>query len=927
MAERRGRGGAPVVVRIAGLPMEAVERLRTGLCDAVDACGALRARADQARQALADRLHAEVPGAEPELRRFLLAVRRDCHNGRALARHVDDARWAALRERAGAAADDAARLDAAAADARAGLEARIAAERLRAGQALRETMDDAAFMRGVALASPELADALRALRGVEPAAYGRRERKAELALLRYVTRAATKVSPYSTLTPVALGTVSRDPALRGLELAGRPWRARSLVRAKRFLLHRVLHLLFLHRPFRDRLRVELNDSLAETEPGRFRYLRPHHWAMDAERGVLRYHRDALAAIGLAPALVARLAAHTAEKPPFGAPFGALVAAMADGSGGAEAARRQVDRLFDLGILQPVLPWPAHEGHLEARMLAELRGMTDDEALRPLAACFAELVALQTGFADAPEPARAVRALEAAVDAVTAAAVELAGLPQTVVSPGRPGASRIYEDVYLRPAGEPEERRTRGIARVPRAAMDEALRNARLVIRLSVLMDLRHDFRLTLAEVARERWPEGEAGVLEVLREVQPMWQEYLAVHLARWREKGGAATGWNPRGLPALDELHGWRRHVDARLAECGRMEDGEWRMDPQRLRALLDEVPARWTDDAEWGALMMLQPGRADGSLWMLNRLREGTGRIGSRYTPAMTPADRAAYTAHLAARGVMRVDGEPAALLDVQCIAGDTINVHAPQTPAVLAMPDDETDVGEGRRVRLRDLRIVFDGADGLPRVRDRAGRRLLPANLGLAFEAYLPTLLKFLCLFGPSEVGTVMPPRPSEEADGVTTQPRTVLGSLVLHRRVWEVPAGTLRALLEGSEAEAFAAVNRFRSARGIPERVFFADALPHDFFGKAYKPQYLDFSSPLLVSLLRGVAADGEPLRLTEMLPAPDALPRDEAGRAWAAEILVDSLALRRPRLRADAVDERALRARTRSARAGGLPIPH
>jgi hypothetical protein len=920
MAERRG-GGAPAIVRVAGLPLDTVDRFRTDLCDAVEARTALDERLRAAREALADRLHAEVPSASPELRRFLLAVRRDCHNGRPVVRHAADARWDGLRERVGAVADEVARLDGEAAEAGAVFEARFAAERLRQGAALREALDDAAFARGVALASPDLSDALRALRGVEPAAYGRRERKAELALLRYVTRAATKVSPFSTLTPVALGTITRDPSVAGLRLRGRPWTARSLVRVKRYLLHRITHLLLRYAPFRDGLRVEVNDSLSETAPGRFTYLRPHHWAVNPETGVLRYNRDALATVGLAPALVARLAALTADAPPVAA----LVDAMA-AEGGIETARRQVDRLLELGILQPRMPWPAHEGHLERRMVEHLRTLPADPALDAVIAPLAEMVALQAGYAAAAEPARSVRGIEAAVDAATASAVSLAGLDAAAVPRARNGATSIYEDVYLRPAADAEGAHTPGIARIGRAAADRAVENATLLVRLSVLMDLRQDFRHTLADVARERWPEGEVGVLEALQAVQPLWQDYLKTHLGRWREKNGAATTWNPRGLRALAELERWRGHVNARLEACGRMEDGEWRMDPAALRALLDEVPAAWTDAGASGALLMAQPAAADGSRWMLNRLREGTGRFGSRYTPVMPEPDRAAYTAHMAARGFAAADGEDAALLDVQCIGGDTINVHYPQTPAVLAMPDDETDVGEARRVRLRDLRLAFDGPGGLPRVRDRAGRAYLPVNLGLAFEAYLPTLLKFLCLFGPSELGTVMPPRPSAADGEVETQPRSVLGSLVLHRASWRVPAETLRGLLEGSDAQAFAAVNRFRMRHGIPGRVFFADVLPHDFFAKAYKPQYLDFSSPLFIPLLRGVVSDGEELKLTEMLPAPEAFPRDGAGRAWATEILLDSLALRRPHVRAALHEDRAPPGRKRSVRPGGHPIP-
>lgn len=919
----RVRGGEPVLVRVAGLGLETLDAFASALCAGIPARAELQARLDAARAALADRLHAAVPAAPPELRRFLLAVRRDCHNGRPLHPRAADGRWAELRRVAGQVAELAVQLDGQAAAWDARFEADHAAELERQRLALRAPLDDAEFVRGLALASPDLADAVRALRAIAPADCGRREQKAEQALLRYVTRAAGKVSPFSTFTQIGIGTLRRGGRGHGMRLRGAPWRPRSLVRVKRYLLHRLSDMLCRHAAFRRTLRVAVNDSLVQTEPGRFLYLRPHCWILDPETGTLRYQRDALGAVSLRPALIERLGRLLAGD---GLTCGDLVTTLAAErpDGDEETVRGQVDRLLDAGVLLFRMPWPVHQDRLEQRILHHLRAFDGDAALEPVRQCLARLVALEDGFAAAADPASAVRALHGEVAALSPASAAAGGLHSAAVPAPRAGISNLYEDVFLHPGNG--RRPLQGIADVPARAARQAAANGELLARLSVLFEHRHDFLHTLDDVARERWPgRAEVPVLEVFQAVQGMWNEYLKVHLSHWKDRGRGVTTWNPRGLPALAALHEGRARVRAGLDGLGRMEDGERHIHPAELRELLAQAPARFTDAGGWGAMMLLQPAAADGSRWMLNRLREGTGRYGSRFSAAMDAGAARAYAAHMTARAAWNVAGERVELLDVCTVHGDTLNVHHPQTGAVFTLPGDDADVAPHRRVRLGDLRVRFGAADGVPRLTGRDGERYLPVNLGLSFEAYLPTLAKFLCAFGPSELSTVQPPRRLLPAGELTVVPRTLLGNLVLHRRAWDVPTERLRALLDGADARAFAAVNRARMEWEIPERVFIADVQPHPVFQTLQKPQYLDFSSPLLLPLLRDSLArvSQQTMRITEMLPTPEMCPRDPDGRARAVEVLLDTLALHPP-----IVAAAAPRVRARSGRSlPGHPAGH
>jgi hypothetical protein len=888
----RSRGtGAPVIGRIAGLPVDTLDAFSTTLGDAAAAGACLDGALREARAALADRLHGAVPAAAPELRRVLLAVRRDCHNARTLDRHSARPEWPRVREIAGGLAERVLVLEARGAAEDAAFRAAFHEARERQRAALRAPLGGAEFRRGLALASPDLLAAARQLDGAAPSP---RARRAEAALLRYVTRAAAKVSPFSTFTTLAVGTVRPQGGGAGLRLRGAAWPTRSLVRLKRYRLEQLTEMLCRYPRFRDGLRVVLNDSATETGDGRLLLVRPGRWEADEARGALRYRPDALVATA-GDGTVARIAALLAEEP---LSFGALEARL-----GAEGAEGEAARLLELGVLRLVLPWPVHEAHLEARMCAYLRTLASDPGLDAFRALLERLVELQAGYAAVEDPAAALREMHRLVDDLWACAGGLGGVdPQRVAYRGA-ATFDLYEDVLR--ASPRADRPAAPAFRMHASAARTALRAGRLLVRLSALFDPVHELRGTLADVAAERWPgRDEAGVLELFRAVQPLWREYLPVRAAA--RSADPCRTWNPRGLPELDRLHGWRTAVFAGLDGCTVADGGAWRVDEAALRALLAGIPPRYTDGAGRGACLLLQSASPDGSLWRLNGLMEGTGRCGSRYTPVMDPEARDRYTAHLAGRGWAVVEGERAALLDVMCVQGDTLNVHAPQTPAVLALPGEGADAAPGRRLSLGELRVCFRGPDRVPVLRGPGGERLLPVHLGLAFEAYLPPLVRFLAALGPGALRPVLPPRRGRAEGEVVVCDRTLLGSLVLHRRGWSVPVAPLAAALAGADdAAAFAAANRLRMAWGIPDRVFVSEPRPSP-RGTLYKPQYLDFTSPLFLPLLRDVAAGGdERVMLDEMLPDAGMCPRDADGRHWAMEVALDSLALRPRRARAGA----------------------
>ena len=866
--------GELLIARVAGLPASAVEPFGGGLCEPVlRALEAVEADLAQARGELGEHLYQEVAAADPRERRFLLAVRRDCHNGRSLLPHRSQPSWRELRGRMGPAADRVLALEERVASLWEELARVHARELEREGRHLLDLAAHPSLRRGLALSSPSLMASLpRLAAGGQD---GRKERRARQSLLRYVSRAALKLSPFSTLTRFTLARMGEGAA--PVSLLGRPADGRevSLVRLRRYLVEQVAGVLQGCPPLREALPVELNPSLTEVAPDLYRLLAP-------ARNTGGTTREVPVAKAVVDWLRERLTRETTLRQLQGALAGLL--------GEEERAGSLLERLLKLGLLQLALPWSGEAPRLEERLLAWVSRFPEAPRLAPVATALRGLVELENSFPESAEPAIAVQALEARLEEAWRAAREAAGL-DAAEPLRRSKENEVYEDVLLLGAPQPE------MVEASRRHLREILRDVEPWFRLTDLFSVRYELLHTFAALARRRWPgQEEAGALELCAEALPLWPEVRRM-IANLPAPGlEDAPRFDPLGLPEIAELHRLRQEVWRDLRGCLRPGAEESRLPAGDLSDLAGSLPPHYFPPL--GPCLFLQPAGAAGDLWVLNRVFEGTGRYESRFTPVLPDALRRRYVEPLVARSLLRIggEGEEAELLDLVSSRGDTLNTHAVQTRRVLALPGEPLSLPPERRVDPGELRVRWAGP--LPELRDAAGRRVLPIHLGAAALAYMPPLITFLALFGPGELRPQTPPRESRRQGDVEILDRVVLGRLVLARRRWIVPAARLRRIFDAPPWRALAELDRWRRAQGIPAVAFCIERVRFGPRIEVFKPQYLDLRSPSFCELLEGIVRDGgEALVLEEMLPSPEAFPRDLDGERWAVELQVDSLGLR------------------------------
>jgi len=879
-----GLSAPPVVVRLAGLPAQAIEPLTSPSCIALLQAGKLvEEELGEARQAMVEVIGHALSRFDAATRRFLLAIKRSCFNGREIGKYSGKTEWAELLRVSPGLAERIVTLEEQLRDHDRSFTILYESELTRERRHVLALIQDRRFLRGVALGRPGLVEKARS-RVLSFAASGslKSPEKWELSLLRFVTRAAAKLSANSTLTTYALGSVQASSSRTGFRFVGSPQREVSLVRLNRPEVEQLQTLLMRHPAARERGLVAWNDSLEELEPGRYCFLRDGHWSLEPGAKELLFAKPARITVNLSEALIdaARDALQEGALR-----YDAFLALLENGHGISD--RSDLDELVDLGFFILLPPWPTHEACLEQRIGQFLRTLPDEPALRATADALDELLALEESFASAARP-------ESSVAEMKDAFLRLLETAAHLVRHEGPLTARVhfFEDVLLEPEPSLASTANGGIFQISSPLVQDILQTADLVARFAGLFNLRHDVLHTLAAWWREHEPSRrEAPFTEIARGFAPAWKQFIRFYTTAYED---ALNTFDPLHAASLKTLRERRKTILARSRQLLSASPAKDFLPPRQLEELVEALPHRYAP--QLGACVFVQPLDAAGSSWVLNRLHEGTGRYLSRIIPVLEESLQRRFLDHLTARSVVEVEGEEADLLEVKYPWTYLVRAHPPQAKRVLDIRGLHLDLPQERRVSLGDLTVQANLDSETFRLIDASGRRVLPVNLSTLSDNGHSNLLRFLLAFGPGETRSVLPLTHVQGDEDFRSFNRLTCGKLVLCRRRWMIGIERLRASLEGlTDPRAYIVIQDWRRRLDLPVVGFYQE-LTH--YGKP-KPQYVDFSSPsqcrLFVASLQKMTA--RHLNLEEALPPPTGFPLDASMNRRAFELLIDSLAIR------------------------------
>jgi hypothetical protein len=882
----------PVIVRIAGLSAEVMKPFGSRSCiDQARTLLRLESDLESLRSRVVDRLHAQIKGAPPKVRNALLAIKRDCYNGRGLSTRKDSPEWSAFEGVAPELATCIAKLEMDLAAKRKVFEEIFHSEHARETRHLLNLLDDENLQQGLALASPVVMSGVDRLRRPFES-YKRKERRLIQSLLRYVSRAALKLSPFSTFTRLGLGVVGEGatPAAGRLMLLGTA--QDELHRVKKHVVVKYHLLLLNFRPFRDRLRIQLNPSVERIGQDRYRFIRPFHWRLNQEAREFRYFNEDQISASLRGVLIEELQALLQVDRQYDEVVQLLSKKLSSAPATIESV---IQKLSGLGFLLLLFPWPTNDLDPERRLLDFLEQVAQEGPLEEFARTFERLLDLRDASPPSVERLRGYREIDALRLKCFRILTEATGLPEI-----KEDASdrQIHEDVFIVPRVERVDQES-AVARIPWRSVEEAFASARPMVLYSDLNYTRYEFLHSLGALAKRNWPgQQTVGFLDLFHAAQPLWGEYVkaaTTAITEW-----VPDLWNPFELEEIAALNRLRNQVLKDMERCLHEEGDDLVLDRAEAERAVARIPDVYVPT--FGPCLFVQPATPDGDLWMLNHMLDGTGRFSNRYTTVMKGRMRDRFSSYLAQDGTAVLFGERAEVIEILCARDDHLNVHKVQTARVVEMPGENPALPPERRLGVRDLVVRLDGP--LPALADRSGQRLVPIFLGTNGLVGMPTLVRFLSRFGIGEFRLMHPPRPPQRRQhGVQTFRRLRIGNLVLRRRLWVFSsAAVLDDPAGSSDAEFFLAVNRWRLEHCVPDQVFVSEKLQVEFkLWPIHKPQYIDFTSPSFVPIFRcALASSRDELKLEEVLPTPEAFPTDEGGRRWAFEAQLENVAFDRIR---------------------------
>jgi len=156
-------------------------------------------------------------------------------------------------------------------------------------------------------------------------------------------------------------------------------------------------------------------------------------------------------------------------------------------------------------------------------------------------------------------------------------------------------------------------------------------------------------------------------------------------------------------------------------------------------------------------------------------------------------------------------------------------------------------------------------------------------------------MPTLVKLIALFGPGELEFYSPRGAARDHGEVRVFDRHRIDSVIYARKTWGFDGQQLISRVAGvSRAESFILINRWRMEHEIPEQIFLIEPMAEGSGRVDTKPQYIDFTSPSLVSIFLAALKIRVPLLyMQEILPVFSNFTLAPDGKHWATEIQVEN----------------------------------
>jgi len=697
-----------------------------------------------------------------------------------------------------------------------------------------------------------------------------------LTALRYLSRSAAKLSPYSSLTHVGLGTTCSKLGDHELAIAPGEWSEVSSMRLRRYSVEQLFWAISRHPAVRRQLPVEQNPSVRETGVDVYRFFTPGVW-LETSGGEMVYRAERLVVIRLDRQTVIDMSSVLDGQ---GSTYEQVIANLTQRRSSEDEARGILETLISVGYVIIHPPWQSDEPVAEARLLEFLESLSSHE-LNAVCTALHQVTAAEINHRHL-HLCTMTECVESIVDGLRSAWRSTAELLGGAKGRDTDIAHRLvtHDCILVNKTGGAIVTLAEGKLHEWRQTMEP------LALASHVFwhgLDLLHCLGSAMKERGTTALPLDEFSVW-----AQPMWRAYVKYDLAH-RKQEGEVEPFEYKELSTSWQLRELRSRLRRVLDQSCYWQDDELTIDQGELNEAVKYVPPELRGPC--APCMFMQPAD-DNRRWVVNRSDSGSGRLGSRFLSMMDPELRDRYLAYANATSRVIIAPEESVIwLDIGTGTSDLLNIHEPQTEAVLHMPG--TRLGDAtKKIRLNELVVAIAPGEMVPKLfNSNDGRRVIPMHLGGSGLDFLPPLARLIAMFGPSQAPLLRPTREWSDIGGISVRPRLVLGNLILSRKAWRIPTAALDPSHYLTGRQFYEWINEWRTRHGLPGQVFFKGGPKCG--SRMRKPQFVDLSSPLFVRLFESsIKQSGSCIHVEEALPMPSMLPRAADGQAWAVEVMAE-----------------------------------
>lgn len=867
---------------------------------------------DSARQILGGEIFDAVGGRDDAgVRRALLASKRDLFNDRYRAverlRGLPDVHLPSLSRYESAVA----RFD----RSWKAFETAFHERQIRTRRVLQSLAADEAFQKPLTLSSRTLLDELPLYLSADPESLSAKQLHIERAVIKYVTRARAKTSPFSTFGLLALAELADE--LGAIWRCDGPLTFTSRIRISSIHWLKLRPLILAVRGIADQLRVRPNPTLEATDEG-YKYL---------------LNASNIESFRTLPPIdeFGRIADLAADSPTFTSLLNRVSSAELV-EGDESDIRAFLRQLIAEGFLEFDAGISGSDPDWDLNLMSLLRPMAAEAgAAAEIIAALSELREQLRRFASAGLASRDVILRESHE--------RLANLQEFLIAAGNsePGDKKTEPpDASESPANSRRNSRneqqrllyedaviSQPAIRINAPDLFPMVQALSVVTRHLSFVDNLTDERAQLTHYCVAKYGESMVPLMRIYEDY------YRDCKVPEHRRKKESKTN-SPEAAVASDEpfvypggegfalasaeraraVGAWTEAIVRRLRHAGRVSSERVDIHPADLEsasALLPGAEGRPVFGSTY--LQLIAPNDRDPHyLGVVNGIAPGYGKMMSRFLDLFPDEVTELNRVH------NRLAAGECRLAEVRDGSVSNANMHPPLLDFEVTSPGAQTSFPPDRQIPVSDLRVIIAASVATPLslVRHSTGERVEVIDLGflgLPFRAPLLQLLvhgfsraKYigyqpLTRAAAIAAGATVAVQP----DSIVSRPRVVFdGRLVLQRRGWTVGREALPVRLPGeSDASFYIKVNDWRESHGMPEQVFVYLTKERGAERKSgtklsrddYKPQFIDFQNWFTVDLFERMRARvAQSMFIEEMLPSANSM-LPIGGKRYAAELIV------------------------------------